>query len=62
MEQYKTVMFLRQFVLNNLDPDCSRLVEELRTILQEIKEQYLDLIEKKYNQDSEMEIEKVLEV
>jgi hypothetical protein len=55
MEQYKTVMFLRQYVLNNLDPDCSRPVEELRTTLQE-------MIEKKYDPDSEMEKEEVLEV
>ncbi len=55
MEQYKTVMFPSQHELKNLDPDGSRPVEELRIILQEMKDQYLDLIGKKYDPERKIE-------
>ncbi len=60
MDQYKTVMFPRQHVLKNLDQNCTRPVEELRTSLKDMKDPYLDLIEQNY--DPEMEVDKLLKV
>jgi hypothetical protein len=59
MDKFKTIVIPRQHVLKTIDPEHSKPLDEVRTILACMKTQYMDLLDNEL--EATMDIEQVLD-
>jgi hypothetical protein len=60
MDKFKPILFPRQHVMKTLDPDHTRPLDEMCTILARMKDDYMELLDNVH--DPELNIEQVLDI